>query len=285
MIATTIGPYLITEEIGRGGIATVYRALHTTTDRLVAIKFIHRWGLTDPKAVERFVRDARLIARLEHPHILPIYDFDPHHDPPYIVMRYLPTGTLKDVLARRRLLPFYEIIYLTSQIAAALDYAHQHDVIHRSVQPSNILLDAEGNAYLSDFGIARLTERSDPSINLADDSGGFIGTADYMAPEQGIGLPVDCRADVYALGAMVYEMLTGRPPYTAETPVEVILQHVSAAIPDATPFNSALPAAIDPLVARMLAKQPRDRYESPLELSRELTQLLRGTNHTNGTAR
>ncbi|MFN8421445.1 MAG: serine/threonine-protein kinase [Anaerolineae bacterium] len=270
MIGSTIGPYLIVEEIGRGGMATVFRATQTTTDRTVAIKIIHRAVSTDPKAVERFIREARLIARLEHPHILPVYDYDPQYDPPYIVMRYLPTGTLKDVLERGRL-PLNEVVYLTSQIASALDYAHRQGVVHRDVKPSNILIDAEGNAFLTDFGIARLVETTDSSLT---GTGVAVGTPGYMAPEQGMGLPIDGRADVYALGVMVYEMLTGRQPYMAETPMAVILKHIGEPIPEATPYNSALPADINRVVQRALAKQPEDRYSSPLELSKDLSQVL-----------
>src|SRR5260221_3847410 len=157
MNSSKLGPYELLEEVGRGGMATVYRAYAPSTDRFVAVKVIHRAISLDSKSMERFTREARLVARLEHPHILPVYDFNGKNDPPYIVMRYLPTGTLKDIMERGQL-PVHEISYLLGQVASALDYAHRQGVIHRDIKPSNIMVDGEGNAFLTDFGIARMTE-------------------------------------------------------------------------------------------------------------------------------
>src|SRR5258708_23045120 len=202
MIGSKFGPYELVEEVGRGGMATVYRAYQPNVDRYVAVKIIHRAVAGDSKALDRFTREARLVARLEHPHILPVYDYDARNDPPYIVMRYLPTGTLKDIL-EREYLPFDEVSYLLGQIASALDYAHRQGVIHRDIKPSNIMVDADGNAFLTDFGITRLTEGS----HALTVTGIAIGTPGYLAPEQGLGVPITGRADIYAPGVMVYEML------------------------------------------------------------------------------
>ncbi|RMG76108.1 MAG: serine/threonine protein kinase, partial [Chloroflexi bacterium] len=156
MIGTRIGSYEIIEEIGRGGMATVYRAYQPSTDRFVAIKVIHQSVALMDQGIERFQREARLIARLEHPHLLPVFDFDASHDPPYIVMRYLEGGTLKDILDKHPL-PLNEIAFMMRQITSALDYAHRQGVIHRDIKPSNIMIDQEGNAFLMDFGIARIS--------------------------------------------------------------------------------------------------------------------------------
>src|SRR5512136_3047460 len=153
MSGNKLGPYELLDELGRGGMATVYRAFQPNVDRFVAVKVIHRSVAADKQALARFTREARLIARLEHPHILPVYDYNGHHDPPYIVMRYMPTGTLKEILMRDQL-EFAEVIFLIRHIASALDYAHRQGVIHRDIKPSNIMVDSEGNAFLTDFGIA-----------------------------------------------------------------------------------------------------------------------------------
>src|SRR5438105_15754468 len=152
MIGTKLGPYELIEEVGHGGMATVFRAYQPNVDRFVAVKVIHRSVSLDNKALDRFTREARLVARLEHPHILPVYDYNGLNDPPYIVMRYLPTGTMKDILERVHL-PFNEASMLIMQIAGALDYAHRQGVIHRDIKPSNIMVDSEGNAFLTDLGI------------------------------------------------------------------------------------------------------------------------------------
>jgi serine/threonine-protein kinase len=155
MIGSRLGSYELLEELGKGGMASVYRARQASMDRDVAIKVIHVSMLNDVGR-ERFQREARLVARLEHPHILPVYDFDGNNDPPFIVMRYVPGGTLRDLLARNNeLLPFNDILHWFKQIASALDYAHEQGIIHRDLKPSNIIIDGNGNAFLSDFGIAR----------------------------------------------------------------------------------------------------------------------------------
>jgi serine/threonine-protein kinase len=209
MIGTSIGPYAIRAELGQGGMATVYRAYQSSIDREVAIKVIHAARADDTALRERFRREARLIARLEHPGILPIYDFDGAHDPPYIVMRYLDGGTLRDLLTSQRL-SLDTAAALISQVAAALDYAHAQGVVHRDIKPSNILLDRHGHALVSDFGIGRIVGGGGGQIT---GTGAIIGTPDYMAPEQAQGRSdVDGRADVYAFGVLVFQMLTGQLP-------------------------------------------------------------------------
>ena len=265
MIGSRLGPYEIMDEIGHGGMATVFRAWQPSMDRFVAIKIIHRAIATEGTSLDRFEREAKLIARLEHPHILPIYDYNGMHDPPYIVMRYMPTGTLKDILQRDHL-QFTEAAYLIRQVASALDYAHRHGVIHRDVKPSNIMVDGDGNAFLTDFGIARILE----SAEGLTASGLAVGTPGYMAPEQGMGLQIDSRADIYALGVMMFEMVTGHTPYRAETPMAVILKHISDPVPLASTENPDISPDVDKVLLRAMAKDANDRYQTATEMADDL---------------
>jgi serine/threonine-protein kinase len=266
MIGTRLGPYELVEEVGKGGMATVYRAYQPNVDRFVAVKVIHRSIAADTTSLERFQREARLVARLEHPHLLPIYDYNGSHDPPYIVMRYLESGTLKDVLDRGRL-PVEDIVYMMRQIASALDYAHRQGVIHRDIKPSNIMIDQEGNAFLTDFGIARIAEGGSGLTQ----TGFAVGTPGYMSPEQGMGLDnVDARSDIYALGVMLFQMLTGQMPYNGETPMAVILKHMNDPVPKPSSIDPELPAGVDEVIARAMAKRPEDRYATAGELVSDL---------------
>ncbi len=271
MIGSKLGPYEILDEIGRGGMATVYRARQANMDRMVAIKIIHKAISSEQTSLDRFRREARLIAKLEHPHILPVYDYNGEHDPPYIVMRYMPTGTLKDIL-KREPLRLDEVVFLIRQIASALDYAHRQGVIHRDIKPSNIMVDSEGNAFLTDFGIARMVEGTQGLTA----SGMAVGTPGYMAPEQGMGLNVDGRVDIYALGVMLFEMLTGKLPYQAETPIAIILKHINDPVPSAHQFNAELPESVDKVIQRAMAKEPNDRYQTALDMAEDLSRAIGG---------
>jgi serine/threonine protein kinase/tetratricopeptide (TPR) repeat protein len=260
MINKTLGSYEIEDEIGQGGMATVYRAYQPNMDRYVAIKVIRRSIIEESHVRERFQREARLIARLEHLNLLPVYDFDGAHDPPYIVMRYLKGGTLKDVLASRQL-PFDEIGYLFRQIGAALNYAHRQGVVHRDIKPSNIMIDQEGNAFVMDFGIARMMGRSGTAGITG--TGAVVGTPDYISPEQAMGSEgVDLRADVYSLGVLLFQMTTGRLPFESDTPMAVLLKHVSEPVPKASKLNPELTEGFDRVITRAMAKEPDDRYQT-----------------------
>lgn len=272
MIGSQIGAYEIIDEIGRGGMATVFRARQTNMDRYVAVKIIHKAVAAESTSLDRFQREARLIARLEHPHILPVYDYNGNHDPPYIVMRYLPTGTLKDILLRDSLeLP--EIAFLVRQIATALDYAHRQGVIHRDIKPSNIMIDGDGNAFLTDFGIARMIEGTEGLTA----SGIAVGTPNYMAPEQGMGMPVDGRADVYALGVMLFEMVTGETPFQADTAMAVILKHINDPIPLASSLKPDTPPEIDQIITQAMAKDPDARFQTATAMADALTSAIGGS--------
>lgn len=263
MAGQMVGPYELIEEVGRGGMAAVYRARQPNMNRFVAVKVIYRSIASDSKALERFKREAELVAQMEHPHILPVYDYNGENDPPYIVMRYLPTGTLRDVMTREQL-PMGEIAYLLGQVASALDYAHKKGIVHRDIKPSNIMIDGEGNAFLTDFGIARMVESSQGLTG----TGIAVGTPGYMAPEQGMGNATDARADVYALGVMVYELLTGTMPFVAETPMGVVLKHISEPVPDILLANPNLPPMVSDVIKRAMSKKAEDRYPTAGEFAR-----------------
>lgn len=267
MIGTRIGIYEIVEELGKGGMATVYRAFQPNLERFVAIKVIHRSIVNDQEGLERFKREARLITRLEHPHLLPVYDYNGDHDPPYIVMRYLEGGTLKDII-RNHIIPLPETAHILRQIASALDYAHREGVIHRDIKPSNIMIDRDGNAFLTDFGIARSAEAEGLT-----QTGFTMGTPGYMSPEQGLGLAIDARADIYSLGVLLYEMATGHSPYVAETPMQVVMKHIQEPIPSALEDNPDLPEAIDAIIRKAMAKKPEDRYTLASELANAVSEL------------
>ncbi len=276
MIGERLGVYEIVEEIGKGGMATVYKAYQANVDRHVALKVIRSLAAEDEKHAQRFQREARLIAKLEHPHILPIYDFDGTHNPPYIVMRYMDSGTLKGILQHKQL-PLAEIGYLMQQISSALDYAHRQGVVHRDIKPSNIMMDRDGNAFVTDLGIARMT--SSHHLSSGDEpitaSGTIIGTPDYMAPEQALGDPdVDHRADIYSMGVLLFEMLTGRRPYLSESPTAMMIMHMRDPIPSVRSHNEGLTEHVDEVVMRSMAKNPDDRYQSALDFAQAVIAAL-----------
>jgi len=271
MIGKKLRAYEITEEIGAGGMATVFRAYQPSMDRHVAIKVIRSSILHDEGLRERFQREARLIARLEHPHLLPVYDFDGESDPPYIVMRYLEGGTLKQV-QQRGTVPRQEILHVLRQLAGALDYAHRQGIVHRDLKPSNIMIDREGNAFLTDFGIARSSGKDKDLTG----TGLMIGTPGYMAPEQARGDgQADKAADIYSLGVLAFEALAGSAPYEHESGFEVILAHMNAPIPKASERNRDLPKSLDQVLARALAKKPTERFGTATEFVEALTKALK----------
>jgi class 3 adenylate cyclase len=273
MIAVKLGPYELIEEIGRGGMAAVYRAYQSSMERMVAIKVILTSIARDESTVQRFQREARLIARLEHPHILPVYDFDGGHEPPYIVMRCLDGGTLKEVLEQGSLPPA-EAGYLLRQVGSALDYAHRQGIIHRDIKPSNIMIDREGNTFVTDFGIARIAAREEGERQITA-TGVIVGTPDYMSPEQARGVDdIDHRADIYALGVILFQMLTGRLPFAAPTTMGVLMKHIQETIPSVLALKPDLPPAMDEVISKALAKNPADRYASANELVLALTATL-----------
>jgi serine/threonine protein kinase len=252
-----LGPYRIISQIGQGGMATVYKAFHAAMNRYVALKVLPSQLANSFEFASRFRQEAQIIANLEHSHILPVHDFGEDQGYAYLVMRLLESGTLKDTM-HNQVLALEEIDCYFSQLADALAYAHAHGVVHRDVKPSNALVDAQGNLFLTDFGIARLLENS----RQLTSTNAMMGTPDYMSPEQAQGLTVDRRSDIYSLGIILYEMVTGRVPFEAETPLAVVLKQISAPLPLPSSIKPDLPKAIERVLLKALAKDPQDRFDS-----------------------
>lgn len=274
MTSENIGRYKIKDEIGRGGMATVYRAVDPNFEREVAIKILPRAFLHDELFRARFEREAKTIAALEHGSIVPVYDFGEEDEQPYIVMRMMHGGSLGDKLEEGAI-PLERSVEILSQLAPALDAAHRQGIIHRDLKPGNILFDRYDNAYLSDFGIARLTEASH---TLTGES--VLGTPAYMSPEQVQGdKEIDGRSDLYALGIVFYQMLTGSVPYQATTPAKVMMMHVLEPVPDLTGFLENLPPSLELWFSKVLAKDPEDRFANGAEMLEALKAVLEGESH------
>jgi tRNA A-37 threonylcarbamoyl transferase component Bud32 len=268
---TQLGPYFLRRIIGKGGMATVYQARQPSMDREVAIKVISPDLAIDPEFMARFEREAQTIAKLQHPHILPVYDFGREGDLTYLVMRLMEGGSLAEDL-RGGPLPTGRVLELTRQIASALDYAHLRGIVHRDLKPTNVLLDDLGNAYLTDFGIAKLIAGGTTGLTAP---GSVMGTPTYMAPEQWRAEPVDARTDVYALGVMIYQMLLGKVPFAAETPHGLMYQHLDAPPPSPHALNPDLPLSIEPVLVKALAKKRDDRYSSAGALAEAFEKAMR----------
>lgn len=271
LIGKTIGQYQIQEQIGQGGMATVYRAYQPSINRQVAVKILPSQYAQDPNFVKRFEQEAKAIAALEHPHILPVYDFGTQEGLTYMVMRYIKTGTLADIMGQP--LSYERTVGLVSDVARALDYAHKRGVVHRDIKPTNILIDDNGEALLTDFGIAKMMEGSG-STQLTG-AGSVLGTPAYMSPEQAKGVGVDGRSDVYSLGVVLYELLTGQQPYKAETPVAMVLKHVSEPLTMPRVVNPNVPEHLERVVAKAMAKDSSQRYQTAAEMGQALQQALR----------
>lgn len=259
---TTLGAYVITARLGRGGMATVYQAHHPALDRNVAIKVLWPTLAETPGFLERFRREARAASRLRHPHILTVYDFGEHDGIAYMVTELLPGGSLAERLGRP--LPYTEILRVLRGIGSALDVAHRAGLIHRDVKPSNILFTRDGEPVLADFGIARLLETEEQNLTV---SGTMIGTPHYMAPELATGDEIGPFSDLYSLGVVLYEMLTGELPFQRETPLATIRAHIHEPAPPISEKVRRTSAAVDMVVAQAVAKEPRLRYRSGIALA------------------
>src|SRR5258706_915939 len=259
-----LGAYRIISQIGQGGMATVYKAYQASMDRNVAVKVLPNQLADSKEFIQRFQQEARIIARLEHAHILPVFDYGESGGITYFVMRYLDAGTLKDKMESGRPLALNEIDRLFTQLADALSYAHSMGVIHRDLKPSNALIDAQGNLFLTDFGIAKILECASPRLTQTD---AIMGTPAYISPEQAQAQKVDQRSDIYSLAIILYEMVTGRVPFTADTPLAVILKHVSNPLPLPSTIKPDIPEAIEQVILKALAKNPDDRFATVAEFA------------------
>ncbi len=250
--------------------ATVYRAYDPRFEREVAVKVLPREMLHDPQFRVRFEREAKTIALLEHPAIVPVYDFGEEDGQPYFVMRFMPGGSLADRL-KQGPLSLQEAARIFERLAPALDEAHARNVIHRDLKPGNILFDQYNEPYLSDFGIAKLSEAQTSVTGSA-----IIGTPAYMSPEQAQGEAVDGRADIYALGVILFEMLTGRQPFEGDTPMSVVVKHITTPPPHILDVRPDLPPAIEPVIEKSLAKNRDDRFGTAIEFANALAAVARG---------
>jgi eukaryotic-like serine/threonine-protein kinase len=252
------GRYELQELVGSGGMSSVYRARDGVLERPVAIKILHDHFADDPEYVERFRREARAIARLNHPNIVTVIDRGEFDGRQFIVFEHVPGETLKSLVERRGPLPVDEALALTHQVARGLAYAHEHGVVHRDVKPQNVLIDRDGRAKVMDFGIARSLT---PGDELTE-TGTLLGTSEYIAPEQASGLPVDERSDQYSLGVMLYELLAGGPPYTGDSFMAVAMKHVQDPVPRVRDRRADVSPRLDAIVARAMAKRRQDRFSS-----------------------
>mgnify|MGYP002682577895 CR=1 FL=1 len=270
-----LGRYEIIGVLGRGGMATVYRARHPGLGQEVALKVLHSHLAADPSFVGRFQTEARAVAGLRHPNIIRVLDFDFINDTYFIVMEYIAGETLAERTARFAEQGQYpdlpEAVRLFTPLCSALDYAHRQGMIHRDIKPTNILLTQEGDPVLTDFGIARILGSA-----RYTQTGFVVGSAHYMSPEQAQDLTSDPRSDLYSLGVVLFEFLTGRVPFEGDTTATVLLKHLTASVPAARPLNPKLPEGIEEVLSIVLAKEPEGRYQTAGQLAAALAAVMSG---------
>ncbi len=272
VVGETVGPYRIVEQLGQGGMATVFKGYHAALDRYVAIKVLHPAFKEDSTFLARFQREARVVARLEHPNIVPVYDFAEHNGAPYLVMKFVEGETLKARLQRERL-SLKETLRVLEAVGAGLHYAHQQGILHRDIKSSNIMLAADGGIYLADFGLARIAVAGESTLSL--DS--MIGTPHYMSPEQARGeKDLDAGTDIYSLGVVLYELVVGRLPYSADTPFAIIHDHIYTPLPMPRTVNPNVPAPIERVLLKALAKERADRFPDVAALVAALREAVAG---------
>jgi serine/threonine protein kinase/Tol biopolymer transport system component len=263
------GRYEIKAEIGRGGMATVYHAYDPRFEREVALKVLPSAMLHDPQFRMRFEREAKTIAMLEHPAIVPVYDFGEEQGQPYFVMRYMTGGSLTDRM-KKGPMPIQDVVHLFDRLAPALDEAHSKGIIHRDLKPGNILFDQYGEPYISDFGIAKIASTQTNMTGSA-----IMGTPAYMSPEQAQGEGIDGRSDIYGLGVILFELLTGTQPYHGDTPMSVVVKHITDPIPHILDIKPDLPPAIEAVIEKAMAKNREERYATVKDLTHALDLIAR----------
>ena len=274
-IPEKIGRYEIKGELGRGGFATVYRGYDPRFEREVAIKFLPPELIhSDPQFRMRFEREAKIIAQLEHPAIVPVYDVGEENNQPYFVMRYMNGGSLSERI-KSKTYSIEEAVKILEQLAPGLDEAHSKGIVHRDLKPANILFTNKNVPLISDFGIAKFSQ-GDAGGNMTGSA--IIGTPAYMAPEQASGDGIDGRADIYALGVILYEMVTGRQPYQADTPLGLAIKHITEPVPRILEANPSLPSWMEKVIATSMAKNRDERFSTAVELVETIKAFLRGEN-------
>ena len=267
-----IGKYRVLEALGRGGMAQVYRAYHPQLDRYVAIKVLRSDLVEEKEFLARFQREARAIASLRHHNIVQVFDFDVQDDIYYMVMELLEGDTLRARLNKYRVdgkrMPLPEVLGIMKDVLHGLGYAHSQNIIHRDIKPANIMLTSRGEAVVTDFGIAQIVGSTTYTV-----SGALMGTLSYMAPEQGLQGHCDQRSDLYSLGIVFYEMLTGYTPFDADTPLAILMKHLNDPLPLPRQIDPALPSALEHIVLKVLSKNPEDRYQNTEEMAAALQQV------------
>jgi eukaryotic-like serine/threonine-protein kinase len=270
MIGTVLsGRYKLEAKLGSGGMSTVYLARDGTLDRAVAVKVMHREMSEQPDQLERFRQEARAVAKLSHPNVVAVIDAGEDGGHPYIVFEYVEGETLKQRIARVGALDTQEALAYAIEIARGLTVAHARNMVHRDIKPQNVLIDAEGRAKLTDFGISRQLEQDGMTA-----TGRVLGTTDYVAPEQAMGHPVDPRSDIYSLGVVLYEMLIGQVPFHADSQVGVAMKHVNEELPDVQQRRPEISAAAALVVERATDKDPAQRYQEVGEMIDDLSTAL-----------
>ncbi|MEO5760716.1 MAG: serine/threonine-protein kinase, partial [Vicinamibacteria bacterium] len=279
LAGSNLGPYRIMESVGRGGMASVFKAYEASLDRYVALKVLPPEFLHDPTFAERFRREAQTVARLEHPQIIPIfaYDIDTATGTPWMAMRLISGGSLSQRIKRGRMAPT-ESARILKDVADALDYAHSQGVIHRDVKPQNVLLDDAGRVYLADFGIAKMVESS---AHLTQ-TGMITGTPQYMAPEQALGKSIDKSIDIYALGIVAYELFTGRVPFSADTPIAVLMKQASEPMP--LPSVNEVQEEVTRAILRATAKDPVARWPTATAFAKAVSDATISVGSTMATS-
>jgi len=273
-VGENVGPYRIVEQLGQGGMATVFKAYHASLDRYVAIKALHPAFNQDVNFESRFQREARVVAKLEHPNIVPVYDYAEHEGRPYLVMKFIEGVTLKARMDNGPL-SLDEITKIADAVGAALLYAHKQGVLHRDIKPSNVLIATDEQIYLADFGLARMAQSGESTLS----SDMIMGTPQYISPEQAMGKPdLDQRTDLYSFGVMLYEMVVGKVPYNADTPFSIIHDHIYSPLPLPRTVNPDVPEPVERVLLKALAKEPEDRFEDAGQLLKAFKEALVVTN-------
>ncbi len=270
LVGQQLGQYRILEQVGQGGMATVYRALDTRTLQEVAVKVLSATIVGDRRFLRRFRREGEVVSRLKHPNIVPVLAYGEARGFAYLVMPFVRGESLHTYITEGKVTPESSARWI-GQVASALDYAHRQGVIHRDVKPSNILIDAQGNALLTDFGLARLVEGTGTLTGSM-----LMGTPAYVAPEQGQGLKIDARADEYSLGVILYQIATGFLPFEGDTPMATVLMHIQEPVPRPRRFNPDLSPTVEAVILKSLAKKPSDRFPSVAAFNRAYQAALAG---------
>ena len=273
LIGRTLGRYRITALVGKGGMATVYKATHPGLGQTVAVKVMHPHMATDPDMLGRFHNEAQAVANLRHPNIVRVLDFDVVDDQYFMVMEYVDGPTLAaqlgGVAGQGRRMPPDEVLHIFEPLCSAVDYAHKQGMIHRDIKPSNVLMTPQGDPILTDYGIAKMV-----GVSQHTATGTVMGSAYYMSPEQAQGGGIDGRTDTYSLGVMLFEMLTGNVPYDGDTLATVLVKHITAPVPAVRSFNADLPPLLDDVMGVALAKDPGQRFQTAQALAVALRQGL-----------